>query len=697
MRRKIALFFLIICIALSAASCGDNDKYDGYKEVYSVDSKYYFYVQPQYAESVSNLGYSDTVIIRYTTDAYALVSTNDYFENLSAEQIGGYSRKNYTIGNSALDDTFNNRSYIQKYFETYLGASHAYTDIAQIKKVNVNGSDFWMCHCYYYSSDYSVVVNDPKATLSGESYIYYTIYNGITYFINVTSVDMYLSSVKDASEFINNFYIGTRLQSGVKLVWIILALFVVADIILMFSAFFKINVEPAVIVERIVTHLRDIFLKKNHYTAYEFTDRLCEIELDRILERADIVEDEADVAFVKNERTLINLDDILDRYKPQKITYEYSPIKELDMILGRSPRPFVFKEKALVYAPVMSAMDDIFAGKYNKLQDEKTVDLEVKRLNAIAELSQSCSAPKDGGLSLKFDKFLSKLAESNSVARLVKRTKMLDRSGKKLLAAEAREYAKSVSVANKQKSKFESKYKVLEEKYRSIAVKTYVPDLVCENIREEDLLFNLDTILVRTLYSKLDNILGRVIWSAPRVSFGDYAQQLKDKSEDIERATDFRANLVEEYRLRLAVLPDKRHLFYISSPQFNLLESKIAQALYSIRNESINYIYNPVDELEVIETKNISNATSVGPNSYELYLKLEKTSQVVFYKISIFAKRIVNFTKVSVKSIVAAIGKGLSSAKNRYDVSSIDEEMTSRDEILEIKANNSNEDLTHNN
>ncbi len=681
MKRKLSLIFLVFFIAFSASSCASDNRYKGYKEVYSVDSKYYFYVQPQYAESVSNLGYSNTVIVRYTTDAYALVSTNDYFESLPAEQIGGYSRENFSMGDPALDSTFNDQSYIQEYFETYLGSSHSSTDMAQIKKITVNNHEFWLCHCYYYDVDFDMSSEDPKEALSGEAYIYYTIYDGITYFINVTSVDMYLSSVKDASDFINNFYIGTRMQSGIKFVWTVLAALVILDIIFVMSAFFKIKIEPAVIIERIVTHLRDVFEKGIRYSPDEFNEKLCEVELDRILGRVEIEKDSADELFIQNSRILACLDEILDRNIKEAISGKNASgvdiATQLDYILCRKERPKLFKAPVLPEAPVIDAVDAIHSGVYNEKEDERSFNAaeELDRILGRRDFEKhtvEVSPPED--FKFKLDHLLTKLSEKRSLKRKINAEQKADRLQNKELKAKQRFLERKQASERRSLRVFERKVAALDRKYNNVALKTYVPDLVSKNVSSEDAIFNLDTILGRTLMSKLDNILDRTVWSAPPAYGGTPENELLQRTAAVGNAAVLKQKISDERKRRIAVLPQTQRAFYKAAVADGFGDSISAKTVWQIRSGVFEYKYDDVinenppqgiaDALDIIlgrKPNSLSNQAALevyGPKNYEAYLKIEK----LFQEIGAFVSECTHKTIELAKKVSAKLQKIIAKA-----------------------------------
>ena len=674
MKRKLSLIFLVFFIAFSAASCASNDKYSGYKEVYSVDSKYYFYVQPQYAESVSNLGYSNTVIVRYTTDAYALVSTNDYFESLSSEQIGGYSRENFSMGDPALDSTFNDKDYIQDYFETYLGSSHSTTDIAQIKKITVNDHEFWLCHCYYYDSDFNMSSEDPKEALSGEAYIYYTIYDGITYFINVTSVDMYLSSVKDAGSFINNFYIGTRMQNGIKFVWTVLAALVILDIIFVMSAFFKVKIEPAVIIDRIVTHLRDIFDKGKHYTPEELNEKLCEVELDSILGRVEIEKDVDDELFIQNALIFAHLDEILGRNSketiPQESVFTVDLKTQLDYILGRKERPQLFKAPVMPEAPVIDAVNAIHSGVYNGKEEDEEIFNAAETLDGI--LGRNVSEKHDvaisrpQGLEFRVYAWLSKLSEKRSLKRKLKAELNTEKLKNKEIREKQRLTEKEQAAEKRTFESFEAKVAALNEEYNKVALKTYVPGLVTQNISSEDAVYNLDTILGRTLLSKLDRILGRTVWSALPAFGGTYESELSQREAAVKAAALRKQEFEAEQKQRIKVLPNDKKLFYKSALAGELDESVSSKTIELIKNGSYEQKrdddFPEIPKLGIAETLDVilgrkpgSQCVNApievyGPAKYEAYLKAEKHLQTFGAFVSGCARKISElFKNISAK------------------------------------------------
>lgn len=656
MKRKILALILIVFSIISFCSCAKSDEYDDFKEVYNVQSKYYFYVQPQYADSVSNLGYSNTTIVRYTTQAYAMLTVSDYFDNFSYEQIGGLTRENFSMGNAYLDDTFNNRKYIQNYFESYLSSSNSYADISQVEKITVNEHDFWLCHCYYYESDFDPKKDDPIDELKGEGYLYYTIHDGITYFINVNSVDSFISETPEANDFINNFYIGTRLQSSIRFVWLVLALLVVIDIVFVLSAFFKIKIEPAVIIEKIRVTLQSL-LKKKKYTSEEFEQALSEVKLDTVLGRIDYEPSVEDDIFVKLKKSEIYLDEILGRNSESE-TNELSIYEHLDIILERISKypKAVFKPKAKESVPVVDTVDMIYRGEIVAKTDEEpdcVILTPIEHLDIILGRTSPCipsvTMPKEpDGFIVKLQKFMQKHSENMSIKRIRREENRITSEVARKEKAIAKAQEKELRKIQKYTEKYNKIFAELDQKYDMVGYETYIPDVKKSDISSDDILANLDIILERTLFSKLDRILNRTNLVYSHKYFGDESEQVIQRKNAIAELIVDKQNREAYLNSLIANVSDNKRIMYLSSTS-DVSSSASVMTLNGINNAEIEYHY---DE-PIMENVEYNNITTAGSNMYQRYIKTEKAFQKFAHKTGVAFRAIC----AKIKKLIDSIGE----------------------------------------
>ncbi|MBR5996189.1 MAG: hypothetical protein IK026_06405 [Eubacteriaceae bacterium] len=245
MRKKIAVLIVLTLLAFGLTACAAEGMGINYSEIYSVDCEYYFYVPKRYEDSISNLGYYDTVIVRFTNNVHALINAEEYYSKLTAEQRGGYKENEFTIGSPAVDATFNNKDYIEVFFNNYFKSISSYTYRSQISQEEFNGQKYWTCRCYSFYSGYNPDNDDFGSKFKGETKAYYTIHNGKTYFINVTSTGgTFIDDCLEANRFMENFHVGIRLRKTVYYAWAVSVFAVLMDIIFLFSVFFRLEWEP---------------------------------------------------------------------------------------------------------------------------------------------------------------------------------------------------------------------------------------------------------------------------------------------------------------------------------------------------------------------------------------------------------------------------------------------------------------------
>lgn len=654
MKHKFLATVLIILSIFSLCSCGRADEYEGYKEVYNVQSKYYFYVQPQYADSVSNLGYSNTTIVRYTTQAYAMLTVVDYFDDLSYEDIGGLSREDFSMGNSALDSTFNSRKYIQNYFNSYLSSANSYVDISQIEKITVNEHDFWLCHCYYYKSSFDPAKDDPIDSLKGEGYLYYTSYEGISYFINVNSVDSFVSETEEALDFINNFYIGTRFQSGIKFVWLLLAILLVIDMFFVLSAFFRINIEPAVIIEKIKITLRSLLGSKK-YSPNEFEQALEEVKLDTILGRLDYEPTIDDDIFAKLKKSEIYLDEILGRNK-EEVCENLTPYEHLDIILGRKSKypQAIFKEKVIEPVPIVSAVEAIYNGEFNEKSDNVEFATEmnaVQRLDVILGRSTNfaeyvVSAPAElDGFAVRLQKMLQQYSENRSLRRI----QNAENRHNAIVAKEEKRTLRLQEKQLRQEQKYFDKYNQifakLDSEYEKVGYKTFVPDLNKGAISSEETLANLDIILGRTLFSKLDSILDRTDWVRAPIYSGAESEQVVQRQNALNDLISAKQRRQEYMASRIVNVSDNPEIFYLPSLS-EISDSSSVNVVNAINNNEFEH-----KSEEAIWNVDYNNVVANGSGLYQNYVKAEKTVQKCAHNIGVAVRKMCVTVKEFFKSL----------------------------------------------
>lgn len=335
MRRRVLCLLFILLAAISFCGCGIENEYENYHEVYSVDYEYYFYVPSKYEKFISTFGYSSSVIVRYSSNAHVMVSIGEYYSSLNAEQRDANTRENYTMGDPALNDTFNNKEYIKTFFEDYFDSISSLSDVSNLKQVVINSRSYWCCRAYTFYSDYNAAKDGVTDKFKGETVLYYTIYNGMTYLINISSSGGFLiSDTAMVGDFMNNFHVGVRLSPNIHYIWAAVILLVILDIVFIFSVFFKFSWEPLYLPEEEPYYISPLSLISPlaSYGSSHIAAIREGLLMDRILQRTDesISVEETD-SLLSKMQARAKMDEILDRKGEED---EVSPLTEnqIDML-----------------------------------------------------------------------------------------------------------------------------------------------------------------------------------------------------------------------------------------------------------------------------------------------------------------------------------------------------------------------------
>ncbi|MCR4894341.1 MAG: hypothetical protein K5911_06395, partial [Eubacteriales bacterium] len=619
MKRRLLILIMLALILVSACACGSSEDYSSYREVYNVDYKFYFYIPPQYADSLTKLGSgenSEAMIVRYTRDAYALVNVKDIYDGLTYEETQGMLRENYTIGDPSLDDTYNDRVYMQQYFTDYLSNSGSYKDIARVKKVEVNGNTFWFCHCYYYDSDPASA--GVGTNFNGEGYLYFTIYDGITYFINITSVDSFLKDTPEAETFMSNFYLGIRMRPIIYVMWAVAGLLVLGALSGIFFLFVKLNVEPAVIIEIIKKRL-DELLRGSYRSVHDLDNDEGAIVMDRILGRTDYDVTPEDAHNEANLRQSLYLDEILGRLEH----LDASPLKD-DGETYPERTVTVKNFPDLAASPVLSGLRDIYGGTYNeetaeeKLGISGMLDVILGRRKAD-EPAPFVQAAMPSNAAIGLMKAFQKASERSSESRDRREERSLERTSARIQKEAEKAERKLSAVQAKEEARYSDLYAKLDEQYASSAFATHVLDIIKEPRSPEEILFNLDTIFGRTLTSKLDNILERNVFTAKPIYFGTYEEQLAMRQKAVSDAADARRLLEGKFASRIAPSGGYKSPYLrgeIGSPrdsESNEARDRIFEGVYDVRDDTLPAEYTP--------------RSFEGPSGYAFYVKAETALQ----------------------------------------------------------------------
>ena len=612
---------LMILILAVSFGCGKWDKYSDFREVYNVDYRFYFYIQPQYGDSLTTLGNSEsseTLIVRYTRDAYALVTAYDLYDDLEYEDIAGLTKEQFTIGDPAMDDTFNDRTYIQNYFQEYLSNSGSYKDIARVRQVEINDHIFWFCHVYFYDSDPTASNVNTGENFNGEGYLYYTIYDGVTYFINITSSDCFIADTPEAEEFMQNFFIGIRTRPVIYVFWSAAAVIAVAVIIGMFSMFLQLHVEPAVIIEVIRSTLSKL-MRGQYRSVHDLDSDLENIEVDRVLGRVDYDVKPEDQKYESDLRVLLSLDEILGRIEPGSLT----ELDQGDFVPTESAPAGPAVTRDLPSSEVLTGLRRIYAGEYNE-EEEKTVlsltdelDVILGRRSAGPEVAYT-PVPEPDSFGLRMVRMSQRMGE-NASARRAASEEARDR---RIQEKNLRQAEKAAAEAEKREAETERKYSALysdlDRRFEAESFPTRVYDLIPQPSGTDEILHNLDTIFVRTLTSKLDAILERTVWTSRAVTGGTYEEDLSARNDALLRESARRRELDSMFAGRIAH-PQGFHSDYshgeISSPA----GSESTVSLEKIHSGELAPAYT-----EEAPAREYTERNFAGPGAFVAYQKVER-------------------------------------------------------------------------
>lgn len=619
MKRRLLVLLTLIVLLVSASACGSSEDYSSYREVYNVDYRFYFYIPPQYEDSLTKLGSgesSEAMIVRFTKDAYALVNVNDLYDTLTFEETGGLLRENYTIGDPSLDDTYNDRVYMQAYFTEYLSNSGSYKDIARVKRITVNDHVFWFCHCYYYDSDPSTA--GVTSNFNGEGYLYFTIYDGITYFVNVTSVDCFLSDTPEAQSFMSNFFIGIRTKPVIYVMWGVAGLLVLAALTAIFALFIQLNVEPAVIIEIIRKRLGEL-MRGSYRSVHDLDNDEGVIRMDRILGRTDYDVTEEELHNENIIRQNLMLDEILGRLEPLSA----SPSRDDG---GEYPEKTVtvgnFAD--LSASAVLSGLEDIYLGRFNEKSTEEKLGI-TGMLDVILgrrrpdEPAPYVQAPAPSGIPIAMMRGLQNVAERSSENRIRREKASAAREAERAVRSAEKAEQKAAAAAAKEEARYAGLYARLESEYVSSAFATRVLDIIDAPCCSEEILHNLDTIFGRTLTSKMDNILERNVYISRPIYFGSYEEQLAMRQKAVAEASETRRQLEHRYASRIAPRGGFRSPYMrgqISSPA----QCESNRALERI----LEGIYDRADDGQIMP---YTERSFTGPRGYAFYVRTESALQ----------------------------------------------------------------------
>jgi hypothetical protein len=131
-----------VLVFLCYASAGNKTSHGNKVEISDYDLKYTFYVPKEYEDNITKLT-DARIIVQFTSTVYMSLAVNQYFENLSEEEIGDHEASDYTIGNEVLNDTYNDQDYMTTYFTNKLTSRRVLWKSNRVMQT-INNHDYGM-------------------------------------------------------------------------------------------------------------------------------------------------------------------------------------------------------------------------------------------------------------------------------------------------------------------------------------------------------------------------------------------------------------------------------------------------------------------------------------------------------------------------------------------------------------------------
>ena len=207
----VAISGLVLFCAISVQAADKIEKYD-------YDLKYSIQVPAKYQSNIVSLS-AGRLNIQFSDTVYFALTSVDYYDQLSSEEIGDYKQKDFTMDKDARNDTYNNEEYMTQYFQSKLDTIVGKERIDQTVKETINGSDFWVCSYIIYTQSVDPTTQQAVQTDVGEGKMYFNMTDGISYFITINSSAAPLSATPDALNAMQTFQIGKQTNPAVYVVW----------------------------------------------------------------------------------------------------------------------------------------------------------------------------------------------------------------------------------------------------------------------------------------------------------------------------------------------------------------------------------------------------------------------------------------------------------------------------------------------
>lgn len=257
-RRACILAAILLLCALSTPA------YAKQKEFYNYEGRYTLYLSDEAYAKISKVN-NTLMSIRYGSGALLTINTANYYETLPEEEKTGKA-DSYTLGSEVLDATFNSEEYMKDYFDNRLKHISGEKELLEMAKVSINSHEFWCCHFNLVNKKTSLsnaaaklalaekerenaaegAAEQPEAepddtqpptdnpedtpktddNIYGEGKIYFTLYKGYSYSIQLTNKDGTLSDIPAIEDTVATIKLGLRQTKTFTYMWSGIALLV---------------------------------------------------------------------------------------------------------------------------------------------------------------------------------------------------------------------------------------------------------------------------------------------------------------------------------------------------------------------------------------------------------------------------------------------------------------------------------------
>ena len=211
-------------------------------EKYNYELKYSIKIPVEYSQRIIDFG-TGRLNIQFNENVYLALISEDYYADLSVEEIGEYERKDFTLDESPLDTTYNDEAYITEYFTTKMNSILGKKKIESIVKETINHNDFWVCSYTIYINETDPETEETVETMTGEGKMYFNMTDGITYYILINCNEGPLSATPDALRTMQTFDIGKKTSPFVYVLWVGIGVSIIALLVFMNNRLQLISIE----------------------------------------------------------------------------------------------------------------------------------------------------------------------------------------------------------------------------------------------------------------------------------------------------------------------------------------------------------------------------------------------------------------------------------------------------------------------